>query len=619
MSNKLKYLLYIILLTIAVKPAMATHLLGGEIVVCQMGSNEFEIKTFLFRDCNAGSVAAPSTIQLKVYEVDSTNAFGSFTMTQNSFVDVTPAGDACFSPTGLCVEEYTYITTVTLPDNPRGYYMTYSFCCRNGAIVNLSNPLSVGSTFYTQIPDPALTGGNCTPVTAAAINESYWCVGYDYQIPLQATDSDMDSLSYTLVDPNSQSSTVPIPPVAFAAGYSISNVLGNLTFPPMSIDPVSGDLSFHPEMIGIYSFSILIKEYRSGALIGETIQEYQITCLNGCSPSPPVANVQMVDVSCFAESDGEIIVESSGGTGTGYEISIDGGASYQSQSTNPDTLIVGTGSYFVIVADTNNCTSDTIPASIQEPDKIQFNVNVVPDTCSRGVGFVEVANITGGNGNIYVYSIDLGAAAQISPFFQVEAGNYTVIGADTNGCFDFIMATVPDEVGELNAGGFLGPYVSCPNEPIYIEAVGGDTYDWLNQNVVPEPNGAATVVLDSSQMIFVEIYSGSCSKLDSTLIVISTNECEAGVISNNVFSPDGDGVNEGFVLDIPQLLKNNNTVIIYNKWGDIIKEFVNYNNNDVIWDGKNKAGVDVSAGTYFYVIEIPEANYSNSGWVQLIR
>ena len=94
---------------------------------------------------------------------------------------------------------------------------------------------------------------------------------------------------------------------------------------------------------------------------------------------------------------------------------------------------------------------------------------------------------------------------------------------------------------------------------------------------------------------------------------------ELGVISNNVFTPNNDGANDGFIIDIPELITNDNTVVIYNRWGDILHEFVNYNNNDVIWKGNDKSGNMVSNGTYFYIIEIPSINYSNSGWIQVIK
>ena len=86
----------------------------------------------------------------------------------------------------------------------------------------------------------------------------------------------------------------------------------------------------------------------------------------------------------------------------------------------------------------------------------------------------------------------------------------------------------------------------------------------------------------------------------------------------NAFSPDGDGTNDTWILPINDLYSEN-TVIVFNRWGEIIREFSNYNNLDVVWDGSNKNNQQVSTGTYFYVIEVSSQNISTSGWVQLVR
>jgi len=106
---------------------------------------------------------------------------------------------------------------------------------------------------------------------------------------------------------------------------------------------------------------------------------------------------------------------------------------------------------------------------------------------------------------------------------------------------------------------------------------------------------------------------------DITVTDFTLSPCGVGLISNNVFTPNHDGVNDGFIFDIPQLIQNENRVIIYNRWGDVIREFVNYNNNDVIWKGFDKNGNEVAKGTYYFVIEMPVINYSNSGWIQVVR
>ena len=70
------------------------------------------------------------------------------------------------------------------------------------------------------------------------------------------------------------------------------------------------------------------------------------------------------------------------------------------------------------------------------------------------------------------------------------------------------------------------------------------------------------------------------------------------------FSPNGDGINDYFVIDGMEYYPNS-TLIIFNRWGDKVYESTNYQNN---WNGKNIFGVtfggeDLPIGTYFYIFE----------------
>ena len=88
--------------------------------------------------------------------------------------------------------------------------------------------------------------------------------------------------------------------------------------------------------------------------------------------------------------------------------------------------------------------------------------------------------------------------------------------------------------------------------------------------------------------------------------------------TNNAFSPDEDGVNDYWV--IPDIINHgSNRVTIVNRWGDKVREFENYNNNDQIWDGKNSSGQYVPEGTYYYVIELLDDDSAVTGWVQVTK
>jgi gliding motility-associated-like protein len=56
-------------------------------------------------------------------------------------------------------------------------------------------------------------------------------------------------------------------------------------------------------------------------------------------------------------------------------------------------------------------------------------------------------------------------------------------------------------------------------------------------------------------------------------------------------------------------------VSIYNRWGDLVWSGKNYDNVNVVWEGKNKNGQDLPDATYFYLVEIPDKTYK--GWVEL--
>jgi gliding motility-associated-like protein/uncharacterized repeat protein (TIGR01451 family) len=81
----------------------------------------------------------------------------------------------------------------------------------------------------------------------------------------------------------------------------------------------------------------------------------------------------------------------------------------------------------------------------------------------------------------------------------------------------------------------------------------------------------------------------------------------------NVFTPNGDGVNDHFEIRNLNIYKENKISII-NRWGNAVFEMKNYNN---LWDGN---GLD--EGTYFYVLEVKNATGKGKafkGYITLLR
>jgi gliding motility-associated-like protein len=76
------------------------------------------------------------------------------------------------------------------------------------------------------------------------------------------------------------------------------------------------------------------------------------------------------------------------------------------------------------------------------------------------------------------------------------------------------------------------------------------------------------------------------------------------VVIPEAFTPDGDGINDEFVIQGIELYPNN-TITIFNRWGVIVYEASNYQNN---WDGKTQStftisGNDLPTATYYYLFD----------------
>jgi gliding motility-associated-like protein len=81
------------------------------------------------------------------------------------------------------------------------------------------------------------------------------------------------------------------------------------------------------------------------------------------------------------------------------------------------------------------------------------------------------------------------------------------------------------------------------------------------------------------------------------------------IIIPNVFTPNNDGINDEFKVNLNGILNANYHLSIYTNWGVLIFNSVNPNVN---WDGRTSSGLKATVGTYFYVLEFNGENYKGS-------
>jgi gliding motility-associated-like protein len=139
--------------------------------------------------------------------------------------------------------------------------------------------------------------------------------------------------------------------------------------------------------------------------------------------------------------------------------------------------------------------------------------------------------------------------------------------------------------------------------------------DFLENSNLKDP---VTLPLTQSMTFFLVVNDSetSCSGKDSIRIHIKEVNTEECLVFHNVITPNGDGANDTWIIDCIENFPLNQ-VSVFNRWGDVIREFENYNNTSMAWNGTNSRDESVPDGTYYYVLAIRNGG-SYQGWI-LVR
>jgi gliding motility-associated-like protein len=120
----------------------------------------------------------------------------------------------------------------------------------------------------------------------------------------------------------------------------------------------------------------------------------------------------------------------------------------------------------------------------------------------------------------------------------------------------------------------------------------GPGYDFYYWNGSDQPGGQTFVATDTGMYYVMVVDSNCCYNVDRVWIY------ESRIIIPNAFTPNGDGHNETFRPLVLTEGVTNFSMLIYNRWGQLIFESKDYTTG---WDGqvKNKYA---PPGVYIYVI-----------------
>ncbi|MCX7696391.1 MAG: gliding motility-associated C-terminal domain-containing protein [Bacteroidales bacterium] len=142
------------------------------------------------------------------------------------------------------------------------------------------------------------------------------------------------------------------------------------------------------------------------------------------------------------------------------------------------------------------------------------------------------------------------------------------------------------------------------------------TYQWYPPYGLSNPQTPTPLAcVNKDTTIYVLLVSnGICSSTDTVYVYLMRNQTPGDVSFVNSFSPNGDGINDVWMITNAEKYPKNK-LSVYNRWGNKVYEAKPYLND---WDGTS-IGKPLPDGTYYFVFDKGNGDPIIAGYVTIIR
>jgi large repetitive protein len=339
------------------------------------------------------------------------------------------------------------------------------------------------------------------------------------------------------------------------------------------------------------------------------------------------------------------------------QLNATGGTSYKwtpSTGLNIDTIPnpiaspIATTTYFVAVT-LNGCTSidtvvvnvcsDTIPTIIANPDFSVTSINtsttihvVGNDNSTLDITNQISVSITN-NPNHGVATVDAGHNINYTPatgYIGLDTLVYTLCDTLVTQayCDTAIVIIAIRPKANVDTIGTDSIPVKC--DGINANVIGNDNvgsnYDVTIQIITQPSHGDAVVLGNLINYKPKQEYEGldtltyaiTVNGLSDTTTVIFKAKCPKDpCVFPEGFSPNGDGVNDNYIIVDCNIINTKSEMLIFNRWGNEVYHKQNGYNGE--WDGKYNSQ-DLPDGTYYYIFKYNDGiNQPKSGFIVIQR
>lgn len=195
---------------------------------------------------------------------------------------------------------------------------------------------------------------------------------------------------------------------------------------------------------------------------------------------------------------------------------------------------------------------------------------------------------------------------------QIIVNQFGEYWVEISVCDSTISDTINVAYNPLPSFSIRNDTTICNEETLILDATTSNaSYLWQNNSSNP------TLYIEQQGNYWVQVTVDNCTSAD-TIKVLVENCDEIELDIPNVFTPNNDEYNEIFTPSIQKGIISINTSI-YNRWGELI---FNSNFLNIGWDGRTNSGMEVPAGTYYWIINYSDINGDENkikGYLTLLR
>lgn len=291
-----------------------------------------------------------------------------------------------------------------------------------------------------------------------------------------------------------------------------------------------------------------------------------------------------------------------------------------SLGSSANLVVTAPGHYVLMVSDpvTTCFAIDTVVITSGQPGPTSMGLEVIQPTCQSMDGEIHVTNVTGGIGP-FTYGLNQLPVGTNSSYTGLNPGTFTIHVEDAQGCPLDTVVTLQ------NASAFtvdLGPDVTVPPGTILdLEGIlAGTTGNivsvaWQPLNIQCASCLAQSVTISETIVIDIQVENeDGCIASDDILVIVFDGPTRFYIPS--AFSPNGDGLNDGFTIYGNELVSRILDLSIYDRWGNQIFQRSDLlpGEEDTGWDGTYR-GDPLDPALFIYTARI----LMTSGHERLIK